>query len=62
MVEEKLPVNLAASESGFINLAHFNKMFRRIFNLSPTEYLRAHDLNLKSIKEYSEVGIIAKND
>jgi AraC-like DNA-binding protein len=62
MIEEKLPVNIAAADSGFINLAHFNKMFRRIFNLSPTEYLRAHDLNLKTIKEYSEVGIISRND
>ncbi|MCX6335609.1 MAG: AraC family transcriptional regulator [Bacteroidia bacterium] len=62
MVEEKYPVNIASAESGFNNLAHFNKMFKRYFNLSPTDYLRAHDLDLKAIKEYSEVGIISRND
>ena len=62
MVEENLPVSLACAESGFNNLAHFNKIFRRIFNLSPPEYLKAYSLNAKSIKEYSKVGIIARND
>lgn len=62
MVEENLPVSIACIESGFNNLAHFNKIFRRIFNLSPTEYLRAYSLNQKTLKDYSTVGIIAKND
>jgi AraC-like DNA-binding protein len=62
MVEENLPVSLACSESGFNNLAHFNKLFKRIFNLSPTEYLKAYSINAKSIKEYSKVGIISRND
>jgi len=62
MVEEKLPVNMACAESGFNNQAHFNKFFKRIFNLSPTEYINAYKLNERSLKEYSEVGIIARND
>ena len=62
MIEEKLPVNIACTESGFNNLAHFNKLYKRIFNLSPTEYLRAYYLQEKTIKEYSEVGIIARNE
>ena len=62
MVEEKLPVSIACTESGFNNLAHFNKLFKRIFNLSPSEYLKAYKLNEKTIKEYSKVGIIARND
>jgi AraC-like DNA-binding protein len=62
MVEEKLPVSMACTESGFNNLAHFNKLFKRIFNLSPTEYLRVYKLNERAIKEYSKVGIIARND
>jgi len=62
MVEEKLPVYMACTESGFNNLAHFNKLFKRIFNLSPTEYLRAYNLQERTIKGYSEVGIIARND
>jgi AraC-like DNA-binding protein/mannose-6-phosphate isomerase-like protein (cupin superfamily) len=60
IVEEKLPVYMACTESGFNNLAHFNKMFKRIFTLSPTEYLNAYNLNEKSLKEYSELGVIAK--
>lgn len=62
MVEEKLPVFMACSESGFNNLAHFNKLFKRIFILSPTEYLKAYNLREKNLKEYSKVGIIARND
>jgi AraC-like DNA-binding protein len=62
MVEENLPVSLACAESGFNNLAHFNKLFKRIFNLSPSEYLKAYSINAKSIKQYSKVGIIARND
>jgi AraC-like DNA-binding protein len=62
MVEEKLPVNIACAESGFNNFAHFNKMFKRMFNLTPTDYLKEYNLKVKTIKEYSEVGIIARND
>jgi len=62
MVEEKLLVSTACSESGFNNLAHFNKLFKRIFNLSPTEYLRGYNLNQENLKQYSKVGIIARND
>jgi AraC-like DNA-binding protein len=62
MVEEKLSVSMACNESGFNNLAHFNKQFKKIFNLTPTEYLRTYDLKERQIKEYSKVGIIARND
>lgn len=40
LVEEKLAVNMACAQSGFNNLAHFNKSFKRIFKLSPREYLK----------------------
>ena len=52
LIEEARPVNLACIESGFNNLAHFNKTFKRTFNLSPTEYIKAHSLNGVSLKEY----------
>lgn len=62
MVEEKLLVSMACAESGINNLAHFNKLFKRIFKLTPTEYLKAYSLDEKNLKQYSKVDIIARND
>ncbi|MDQ1297084.1 MAG: AraC family transcriptional regulator [Bacteroidota bacterium] len=52
LIEEARPVNLACIESGFNNLAHFNKTFKRTFNLSPTGYIKAHGINGVPLKEY----------
>lgn len=62
LIEEGYPVNIACLESGFNNLAHFNKSFKRIFHLSPTEYIKEHGLNEKVIRNYSDVGVNALND
>ncbi|MEI6050283.1 MAG: AraC family transcriptional regulator [Bacteroidota bacterium] len=60
MIEEKLPVSIACGESGFNNLAHFNKLFKRIFGQSPTEYLHCYYLKEKPATESSRVGHIAQ--
>lgn len=62
LIEEERPVNIACIESGFNNLAHFNKLFKRIFNLSPTDYIKAHVMNEKTIREYSDLGTLYRND
>jgi AraC-like DNA-binding protein len=43
LVEEHLQVNMACAQSGFNNLAHFNKTFKRIFGLNPSEYLKSRN-------------------
>ena len=60
MIEEKLPVSIACGESGFNNLAHFNKLFKRTYGQSPTEYLYCYHLREKPAIESSSVGFIAQ--
>lgn len=43
IVEENVPVNMACAQSGFNNMAHFNKTFKKIFGLSPSEYLKTRN-------------------
>ncbi len=62
MIEEKLPVSIACSESGFNNLAHFNKLFKRFFGMSPTEYLRSYHLRERPEMEYSKMGFLAQHE
>ena len=62
MIEEKLPVSMACSESGFNNLAHFNKLFKRFFGMSPTEYLRSYHLRDQPVMEYSRIGLLSQNE
>lgn len=61
MVVEKLPVNNACIDSGFNNLAHFNKLFKRTFSLSPTEYIKAFSSDQSSVREYSDLGTLTGN-
>jgi len=42
MVESKMSISRASLESGFNNLSHFNDQFKRVMNLTPTEYLSAY--------------------
>lgn len=41
MVEGNLTISGASLESGFNNLSHFNDQFKRIMNLTPSEYMAA---------------------
>ena len=36
--EQQLPISEVCFESGFNNLSHFNKSFKKITEKSPTEY------------------------
>lgn len=42
MVESKMSISRASLESGFNNLSHFNDQFKRVMNLTPSEYLDAY--------------------
>jgi AraC-like DNA-binding protein len=42
MVEGNMSISRASMESGFNNLSHFNDQFKRVMNLTPTEYLSAY--------------------
>ena len=51
MVEGNISISLASLESGFNNLSHFNDQFKRVMNLTPTEYLSAYkNENLKTTR------------
>jgi AraC-like DNA-binding protein len=40
--EENMTVSRACIQSGFNNLSHFNKQFRKIINHTPSEYQKEH--------------------
>jgi len=42
MVEGNMSISRASMESGFNNLSHFNDQFKRVMNLTPTDYLSAY--------------------
>ena len=42
MVEGNMSISRASMESGFNNLSHFNYQFKRVMNLTPTDYLSAY--------------------
>jgi AraC-like DNA-binding protein len=42
IVEDNISISRASLESGFNNLSHFNDQFKRVMNLTPTEYLLAY--------------------
>ncbi|MDO9254027.1 MAG: AraC family transcriptional regulator [Bacteroidales bacterium] len=42
MVEGNMSISRASMESGFNNLSHFNNHFKRVMNLTPSEYLSAY--------------------
>ncbi len=50
MVEGKISVSMASLESGFNNLSHFNDQFKRVMNLTPTEYLTAYKNDNQTVK------------
>jgi AraC-like DNA-binding protein len=50
MVEGNMSISMASLESGFNNLSHFNDQFKRVMNLTPTEYLSAFKNEDKSGK------------
>jgi AraC-like DNA-binding protein len=50
MVEGNMSISMASMESGFNNLSHFNDQFKRVMNLTPTEYLAAFKNDDKSGK------------
>jgi AraC-like DNA-binding protein len=50
MVEGNMSISMASLESGFNNLSHFNDQFKRVMNLTPTEYLSAFKNDDKSGK------------
>ncbi|MBU6475348.1 MAG: AraC family transcriptional regulator [Alphaproteobacteria bacterium] len=39
----EIPVQVVASEVGFNSLASFNRAFRDVTSLTPTQYRQAHD-------------------
>jgi AraC-like DNA-binding protein len=50
MVDGHISISMASMESGFNNLSHFNDQFKRVMNLTPTEYLAAFKNDDKSGK------------
>lgn len=49
MIEDSFSVSRASMESGYNNLSHFNGQFKRIMNLTPSEYVSAYKSgNLKN--------------
>lgn len=58
IIDEKLPINIACIRSGFNNLSHFNHVFKKVFAMNPSDYVKAYNLHKKNLKEYSDVGII----
>lgn len=42
LAEEKMSVSRACVESGFNNLSHFNEQFKKVVNLTPSEYQAAY--------------------
>ncbi|MBV5313868.1 MAG: helix-turn-helix transcriptional regulator [Prolixibacteraceae bacterium] len=42
MIEDSFPVSRASMESGYNNLSHFNSQFKRLMNLTPSEYVAAY--------------------
>jgi len=53
MIEDNFSVSRTSLESGYNNLSHFNKQFKRLMGLTPSEYLSAHKnashLSVKSL-------------
>ena len=44
LMEQKSNVSLVCYESGFNNISNFNRQFKSIMHMSPTEYIRLHAL------------------
>ncbi|SDM19480.1 AraC family transcriptional regulator [Kriegella aquimaris] len=42
LMEQKSNVSLVCYESGFNNISNFNRQFKSIMHMSPTEYIRLH--------------------
>ncbi|GGZ31737.1 AraC family transcriptional regulator [Echinicola pacifica] len=42
LIEEKLNISEVGYECGFNNLSNFNRQFKNIMDISPSEYLRKH--------------------
>ena len=42
LIENKINVSSACYESGFNNISNFNKQFRNIMNMSPSQYIKQH--------------------
>lgn len=42
LMEKKIKVQQACYESGFSNLSNFNKQFKAVMQVSPSEFLRGH--------------------
>lgn len=48
LADTDLPVTLAASKVGYDNFTNFTKTFRRFMGMTPTEYRKKHQRNVKS--------------
>jgi len=42
LIENKINISSACYESGFNNISNFNKQFRQIMDMSPTQYIKQH--------------------
>jgi len=42
LIENKINVSSACYESGFNNISNFNKQFRNVMNMSPSQYIKQH--------------------
>ena len=42
LIENKFKVSSACYESGFNNISNFNKQFKHIMNMSPSQYIKQH--------------------
>lgn len=43
LMENKVNISNVCYESGFNNISNFNKQFRSIMNMTPTEYIKKHN-------------------
>lgn len=50
LLTTSLPINIIVKKTGFISHAHFNRLFKRTFNLSPTQYRIKHERRINAMK------------
>ncbi len=51
MVEGNMSISRASAESGYNNLSHFNVQFKRVMNLTPSEYLSAYKTDEPAVRD-----------
>lgn len=59
--DAQLSIGTISAQVGFLNQSYFNRSFRKMFGISPTEYRRKQNLGIKSKKEESQSQALADN-